>query len=68
MKNNLNITLFHNHYNNNDHCMLTVLCSSSNISGAIHPSVPAAPDLRENDIRPAANFLQRPKSDIMTRI
>lgn len=48
--------------------MLTVLCSSSNISGAIQPSVPAAPDLRENDIRPAASFLQRPKSDIMTRI
>lgn len=67
-KNNWNITIHHKHCNNNDHSMLTVRCSSSNISGAIHPSVPAAPDLRENDIRPAANFLQRPKSDIMTRI
>lgn len=44
---------------------LTVLWSSSNISGAIQPSVPAAPDLRENDNLPAVNFLQSPKSEIM---
>jgi len=45
----------------------TVLLLSSSISGAIQPSVPAAPDRRENDIRPAASFLHRPKSEIMAR-
>ena len=50
--------------------MLTVLWFGlgSNISGAIHPSVPAAPDLREKEYRPAASFLHRPKSEIITRI
>lgn len=47
--------------------LLTVRESSSSISGAIHPSVPAAPERRENDIRPTANFLHKPKSDIMAR-
>lgn len=42
----------------------TVRLSSSNISGAIHPSVPAAPDRRENEILPAVNFLHKPKSDM----
>lgn len=46
---------------------LTVLWSFSSISGAIHPSVPAAPDLRENESLPAVSFLQRPKSEIMAR-
>ena len=46
---------------------LTVLICSSSISGAIQPSVPAAPDRREKDSRPAASFLQSPKSEIMAR-
>ena len=39
--------------------------SPSNISGAIHPSVPAIPDLWEKLIRPSLSFLQRPKSEII---
>ena len=37
------------------------------ISGAIHPSVPATPDLLEKDIRPNLSFLHSPKSEIMAR-
>jgi len=48
-------------------CILTVRCWPSNISGAIHPSVPATPDRWENDRRPVASFLHRPKSEIMAR-
>ena len=47
---------------------LTALSSPISISGAIQPSVPAAPDLRENDLRPAASFLHSPKSDIIALI
>jgi len=38
-----------------------------NISGAIHPLVPASPDRCENDRRPVASFLHRPKSEIIAR-
>jgi len=46
---------------------LTVRCMPSNISGAIHPLVPVTPDRCENDRRPVANFLHRPKSEIIAR-
>lgn len=43
----------------------TILSLVAIISGAIHPSVPAVPDLLENDTRPLLNFLHRPKSEII---
>ncbi len=46
---------------------LTVLCSGSSISGAIQPSVPAAPERLEKEMRPTANFLHNPKSEIIAR-
>jgi len=46
---------------------LTVRCMPSNISGAIHPLVPVTPDRCENDRRPVASFLHRPKSEIIAR-
>ena len=49
------------------YAVLTVRCVSSSISGAIHPSVPATPDRWENDRRPVASFLHRPKSEIIAR-
>jgi hypothetical protein len=47
--------------------ILTARWSPSVSSGAIHPSVPATPDFFENDTRPVASFLHRPKSEIMAR-
>lgn len=44
--------------------MLTVLSSIVNISGAVHPSVPAIPEFLEKECLPAANFLHSPKSEI----
>ena len=46
---------------------LTILVSLSSISGAIQPSVPI-PDRDENECRPKANFLHKPKSDIIALI
>lgn len=41
--------------------------SSLRTSGAIQPSVPGTPDLLLKLWRPTANFLHRPKSEIMAR-
>ena len=43
---------------------LTIFVSFSKISGAIQPSVPM-PDLEENEWRPIASFLHKPKSEII---
>lgn len=47
--------------------VLIVVSSPSIISGAIQPSVPAKPDLREKETRPIFSFLHKPKSEIMAR-